>query len=183
MSGLDDLLGSLTKGTGDQGGGGLEDLLGGLLGGGSAGGSGGSGGLQDILGGLLGGGSGGSPGTAAPGGLDLAALAAALGPLLGNLLKGGGLSNLVQNAHANGLSAQADSWVGVGENEPVSAQDIRGVVGDDAVRTVAKQTGISEDEAADVLAKVVPQVVSGLTPGGQVPSDDELGQLAAKFGA
>jgi uncharacterized protein YidB (DUF937 family) len=34
-----------------------------------------------------------------------------------------------------------------------------------------------------VLAQVVPQVVSGLTPGGQVPSDDELGQLAAKFGA
>lgn len=183
MSGLDDLLGSLTKGTGKQGGGGLENLLGGLLGGGSAGGSGGSGGLQDILGGLLGGGSGGSPGTAAPGGLDLAALAAALGPLLGNLLKGGGLSNLVQNAHASGLSAQADSWVGVGENEPVSGQDIRGVVGDDAVRTVAEQTGISEDEAADVLAKVVPQVVSGLTPGGQVPSDDELGQLAAKFNA
>lgn len=65
----------------------------------------------------------------------------------------------------------------------MSGQDIRGVVGDDAVRAVAEQTGISEDEAADVLAKVVPQVVSGLTPGGQVPSDDELGQLAAKFGA
>ena len=45
------------------------------------------------------------------------------------------------------------------------------------------QPGISEDEAAAVLAQVVPQVVSGLTPGGQVPSDDELGQLAAKFGA
>ena len=42
MSGLDDLLGSLTKSAGGsgQGGGGLEDLLGGLLGGGSSGGSG-----------------------------------------------------------------------------------------------------------------------------------------------
>jgi uncharacterized protein YidB (DUF937 family) len=65
----------------------------------------------------------------------------------------------------------------------VSGQDIRGIVGDDAVRSVAEQAGISEDEAASVLAQVVPQVVSGLTPGGQVPSDDELGQLAAKFGA
>jgi uncharacterized protein YidB (DUF937 family) len=183
MPGLDDLLGSLAKGAGGQGGGGLEDLLGGLLGSGTSGGSGG-GGLQDILGGLLGGGSsGGSPGTAAPGGLDLGALAAALGPLLGHLLKGGGLSNLVQNAHANGLSAQADSWVGGGQNQPVSGQDIRGVVGEDAIKSVAQQTGISEDQAADVLAQVVPQVVSGLTPGGQVPSDDELGQLAAKFGA
>jgi uncharacterized protein YidB (DUF937 family) len=65
----------------------------------------------------------------------------------------------------------------------VSGQDIRGIVGEDAVKRVAQQTGISEDQAADVLAQVVPQVVSGLTPGGQVPSDDELGQLAAKFGA
>ena len=182
MSGLDDLLGSLTKSAGGgEGGGGLEDLLGGILGGGSSGGSGG-GGLQDILGGLLGGGSGGSPGTAA-GGMNLGALAAALGPLLAKLLQGGGLSKLLGNAQASGLSAQADSWVGTGENQSVSGQDIRGIVGDDAVRSVAEQAGISEDEAASVLAQVVPQVVSGLTPGGQVPSDDELGQLAAKFGA
>ncbi len=162
MSGLDDLLGSLTKsaGGGGQGGGGLEDLLGGLLGGAS----------------------GGSPGTTA-GGMNLGALAAALGPLLGRLLQGGGLSQLLGNAQASGLRAQADSWVGTGENQSVSGQDIKGVVGDDAVEEVAQKAGISEDEAADVLARVVPQVVSGLTPGGRVPSDDELGQLAAKFGA
>jgi uncharacterized protein YidB (DUF937 family) len=183
MSGLDDLLGSLTKSAGGsgQGGGGLEDLLGGILGG-SSGGSGSGGGLQDILGGILGGSSGGSPGTAA-GGMNLGALAAALGPLLAKLLQGGGLSKLLGNAQASGLSAQADSWVGTGENQSVSGQDIRGIVGDDAVRSVAEQAGISEDEAASVLAQVVPQVVSGLTPGGQVLSDDELGQLAAKFGA
>jgi uncharacterized protein YidB (DUF937 family) len=181
MSGLDDLLGSLTKGAGGQGGGGLEDLLGGLLGGSSSGAGGG--GLQDILGGLLGGGgSGGSPSVSA-GGMNVAALAAALGPLLGKLLQGGGLSKLLGNAQANGLAAQADSWVGTGENQSVSGEDIKGVVGHDAVREVAQQAGISEDEAADVLAKVVPQVVSGLTPAGQVPSDDELGRLAAKFGA
>jgi len=187
MSGLDDLLGSLTKGAGGgQGGGGLEDLLGGLLGGGSAGGSGGGqggGGLEDLLGGLLGGGSGGgSPGTAA-GGMNIGAIAAALGPLLGNLLKGGNLSSLLGNAQTSGLSAQADSWVADGDNEPVSGQEMKSVVGDNAVTQLAQQAGISEDEAADVLAKVVPQVVSGLTPGGQVPSDDQLGQLAAKFGA
>jgi len=182
MTGLDDLLGSLTKSAGGsgQGGGGLEDLLGGLLGGGSSGGSGG--GLQDILGGLLGGSSGGSPGTAA-GGMNLGALAAALGPLLGKLLQGGGLSKLLGNAQSSGLGAQADSWVGTGENQSVSGQDIKRVVGDDAVKEVAQNAGISEDEAADVLAQVVPHVVSGLTPDGRVPSDDELGQLAAKFGA
>ncbi|HZW40925.1 MAG TPA: DUF937 domain-containing protein [Agromyces sp.] len=61
-------------------GGGITDVLGGLLGGGSgSGGSGGSGGgLGDLLGGLLGGGSGGSGGSGG-----------GLGDLLGGLLGGG----------------------------------------------------------------------------------------------
>jgi uncharacterized protein YidB (DUF937 family) len=183
MSGLDDLLGSLRKTTGSGGksGGGLDDLLGGLLGGGSGGG-GGAGGLQDILGGLLGGtGGGGGMGTQA-GGMNLSGVVAALGPLLAKLLKGGGLSKLMQGAQASGLSAQADSWVGTGENEPVSGQEVKGVVGDDAVRELAQGAGISEDEAANVLAQVVPQVVNGLSPNGQLPADDDLDQLLAKFG-
>ena len=52
MSGLDDLIGSLAKKSG-SGGAGIEDLLGGLLGGGSGGPGAGGGGLEDLLGGLL----------------------------------------------------------------------------------------------------------------------------------
>jgi uncharacterized protein YidB (DUF937 family) len=59
---------------------------------------------------------------------------------------------------------------------------MKSVVGHDAVQQVAQQAGISEDEAAGVLAHVVPQVVNGLTPNGQLPSNDDLDQLAAKFG-
>ena len=65
-------------------GGGITDVLGGLLGGGSGGSgaaSGSGGGLGDLLGGLLGGGSGGSGGTSGSGG--------GLGDLLGGLLGGG----------------------------------------------------------------------------------------------
>jgi uncharacterized protein YidB (DUF937 family) len=184
MSGLDDLIGSITKsaGGGQGGGGGIGDLLGGLLGGvGGSQGSGG-GGLEDLLGGMLGGGSGGSSGQSS-GGVNVGALAAALGPLLAQFLQGGGLSKLLQGAQASGLSAQADSWVSTGDNLPIDGQEARVVVGDDAVHQLAQQAGISEDEAADVLAQVVPRVVNGLTPNGQVPSDDELGRLAAQFGA
>ena len=75
MSGLDDLIGSLTKskpGASRAGGGGLGDLLGGLLGGGGSGAGGG--GLEDLLGGLLGGGAG-SAGELG-GGMNMGALAA-----------------------------------------------------------------------------------------------------------
>jgi uncharacterized protein YidB (DUF937 family) len=180
MPGLDDLLGSLTK-QGGSSGGGLEDLLGGLLGGGGGSQGGGLAGLEGMLGGLLGGGSGGSPGTAAKG-MNMTAIAAALGPLIAKLVKSGGLSKMVSGAQASGLSAQADSWVGTGGNAPVSGQEIRGVVGDDTVSELAKNAGISDDEAADVLAKVVPHVVTGLTPDGQLPADNDLDQLVAKFG-
>jgi uncharacterized protein YidB (DUF937 family) len=178
MAGLDDLLGSLTKE--GSGSGGLNDLLGGLLGG-TAGGSGQGGGLEDVLGGLLGGGTSGSPGTAANG-MNVAAIAAALGPLIAKLVKSGGLSKMVSGAQASGLSAQADSWVGTGANAPVSGQEVRGIVGEDTVSQFAQQAGISDDEAADVLAQVVPHVVNGLTPDGQLPADDDLDALVAKFG-
>jgi uncharacterized protein YidB (DUF937 family) len=115
--------------------------------------------------------------------MNLGALAVALTPLLGQLLNGGGLSKLVQGARASGLSAQADSWVGTGDNLPVSGQEIRSLVGEGTVQQVAQEAGISEDEAADVLAMVVPEMVNGLTPDGQVPTDDELGKLAHQFGA
>jgi uncharacterized protein YidB (DUF937 family) len=45
------------------------------------------------------------------------------------------------------------------------------------VRRFAQDAGIPEDEAADVLAAVVPRVVNGLTPDGQVPSDEQLEAL------
>jgi uncharacterized protein YidB (DUF937 family) len=180
MAGLDELLGSLTK-QGAGSGGGLNDLLGGLLGGaGATGGSGqggGLGGLED----LLGGGASGSPATAAKG-VNVAAVAVALGPLIAKLVKSGGLSKMVSSAQASGLSAQADSWVGTGANAPVSGQEMRGIVGEDTVSQLAQQAGISDDEAADVLAQVVPQVVNGLTPDGQLPADDDLDALVAKFG-
>ena len=180
MSGLDDLLGSLTTskggGQGGQAGLGLDDLLGGLLDGG-----GGAGGLQDILGGVLGGGGGASTGTRSGGGVNMGALVATLGPLIAKFLQGGGLSKIVQGAQASGLSAQADSWVGTGANKPLPPSEVRAVIGDDAVHEVAREAGISDDEAADVLAAVVPEVVNGLTPNGQVPSDEEVDDFLAQF--
>ena len=65
-------------------GGGITDVLGGLLGGGSGGAGGSGGGLGDLLGGLLGGGSGASGGSSGPGGSG-----GGLGDLLGGLLGGG----------------------------------------------------------------------------------------------
>jgi uncharacterized protein YidB (DUF937 family) len=182
MGGLDDLIGGLTKGTGGGGGGGggIEDLLGGLLGGGSGGSSGSGGGLDDLLGGVLGGGRSGGSG-ATSGGVNMGALVGALAPLVIGMLKSGGLQKMMSGFQQRGMGTQADTWVSTGGNEQVSGSEMRVGLGDDEVRHFAQEAGIPEDEAADVLAAVVPEVVNGLTPEGHLPSDDELEALLRRL--
>jgi uncharacterized protein YidB (DUF937 family) len=97
------------------------------------------------------------------------------------MLKSGGLQKMVNGFQQQGMGAQADSWVSTGGNERVSGSEMRVGLGDDEVRHFAQEAGIPEDEAADVLAAVVPEVVNGLTPGGHVPSDDELEALLRRL--
>lgn len=171
MSGLDDLIKGVAGG---QSGGGLGDLLGGLAGGGGEGGGGG--GLGDILGGLTGGGD--AQGGGMPGGMG--GLLTALLPMLGGMLAGGGLQKVLSGFQANGLAAQADSWVGTGENAPISGADVRRVVGDDQIAQIAAGLGVSEDEAAAAVAQVLPTVVDRVSPEGHLAPDSELD---AAFGA
>lgn len=172
MPGLGDLIGSLQKAQQGGSGGGIEDVLGGMLGGGSRGGGGG--GLGDLLGGALGGGrSSAAAGTGQAGGL-----VGMLGPLLASLLASGGLQSILGGMRAQGLSAQADSWVGTGENLPIDADQVRGAVGADRIGQIAEQLGIDGDQAAGLLAKVLPGLVNSVTPDGEEPESGELEGLA-----
>ncbi|MDX3536606.1 YidB family protein [Streptomyces sp. MB09-01] len=128
----------------------LGSLPGGLLGGG---GEGRRGGGADILGSLLGALSGGGAGHAAGSN-------GANNPL-------GGLLDMLARS---GLADQAQSWVGTGENKPVSADQIKEALPDGALQQAAEQAGISPEQAADEIAQVLPQAVDKLTPQGQVPS-------------
>jgi len=144
---------------------GLDDLLGGLLGGGTDEGGGG-GGLSDILGGLTG---GPTSSTAAGGNIG-----AMLVPLLAGLIASGGLSKLLGSLKANGLSSQADSWTGTGANEPIDADQVRAALGEEELSSIAGKLGVGNDEAAAAVAQVLPQVVDHVTPGGEVPADADL---------
>ncbi|MFI9745924.1 MULTISPECIES: YidB family protein [unclassified Streptomyces] len=123
----------------------LGSLLGGLLGGGGQGGSGGAGGILGSLLGALGGAKSGGADGANP-----------LGGLLDMLTK-------------SGLVDQAQSWVGTGENQPVSGAQIADALPDDTLQKVAADAGVSTQEAADQIAQSLPQAVDKLTPAGSVP--------------
>jgi uncharacterized protein YidB (DUF937 family) len=81
----------------------------------------------------------------------------------------GGLGGLVDAFKKAGLGEKADSWVGTGQNEPVTAPEVEKGVGRDVIDDLAAQTGLSRDELLKRLSEVLPGMVDKMTPGGKVP--------------
>ncbi|NOU22477.1 MAG: LysM peptidoglycan-binding domain-containing protein [Methyloglobulus sp.] len=104
-----------------------------------------------------------------------------------NLVKGvvgmltnnaGGISGLVDKFKQSGLGDVATSWVGTGENKPVSPQQLEEALGAGKVAELAKEAGIPADKGAEVLSQVLPTVVDKMTPDGVIPEEHHLGTLS-----
>lgn len=81
----------------------------------------------------------------------------------------GGLGEILDAFRRNGLGDRADSWVGTGPNQPISAEDIERTLGIDRVGEVARQAGVPPRDAANGMAVGLPELIDKLTPRGQVP--------------
>lgn len=95
-----------------------------------------------------------------------------LGALIGSLSHGqggGSLGGLLDSLARSGLTTQKDSWVATGTNQPVTGDQIQQALPDDTLQEVAEQAGVSPRQAADRIARELPQVVDRLTPEGAVP--------------
>lgn len=138
------------------------------------------GGLFGSLGSLLGtAGGAGALGSL----LGAAGGAGGLGGLLGSLLGGGGnadqaaaggLGPLQQILEQAGLGEQVKSWIGTGQNLPVSGEQItQALSGTGALEEVSKLAssfGINESDLANQLAEGLPEAVNHLTPQGSLPA-------------
>jgi uncharacterized protein YidB (DUF937 family) len=82
----------------------------------------------------------------------------------------GGLGGLVTQMHQGGLADIAKSWVGTGANSPISGDQISKMLPPNVVDMLTKQTGLTPEELMQRLVQTLPQVVDGLTPKGQLPS-------------
>jgi uncharacterized protein YidB (DUF937 family) len=81
----------------------------------------------------------------------------------------GALGGLVSHLQANGAGAAANSWVGTGANLPIDGSQLSQALGPDLVSKIAASTGMTPDQILQQLSAVLPQVVDGLTPKGQMP--------------
>jgi uncharacterized protein YidB (DUF937 family) len=117
-------------------------------------------GLLDDLGGSLKGALGKAAAAAAPG-----LVAAALRKT--NL----GLQGVVNKLQQNGLGAQVASWLGNGSNLTITPEQLRAALGNEHVKKIAAELGLSTDEALKVLSEHLPEAVDQASPSGSLQNN------------
>jgi uncharacterized protein YidB (DUF937 family) len=100
--------------------------------------------------------------------LGAAVLPAVLGEVLGTGSQGG-LNAIVAKLEQAGLGAQVKSWIGTGQNLPITADQVRQVLGNDAVKQLAAKYNIPVDQITEVLAHQLPMAVDHASPDGKLP--------------
>jgi len=101
--------------------------------------------------------------------LSAAVLPAVLGEVLGTSSQGGTLNTIVAKLQQAGFGDQVKSWIGNGQNLPITADQLKSVLGSDVVRQLAAKYNIPIDQVAEVLAHQLPLAVDKASPDGKLP--------------
>jgi uncharacterized protein YidB (DUF937 family) len=83
----------------------------------------------------------------------------------------GGLQGLIKTFQDNGLGNEVASWIGTGQNMPVTPDQILQVIGNDRLQSIAQKFGLSPQTLTSGLAEMLPHVIDKLSPNGQLPAN------------
>jgi len=100
-----------------------------------------------------------------------------LGGLMAMLGGATALRSLMDRFEQSGLSEQAQSWIGQGDNAPIEADQVESAIGGRALEELAARFGVPISQLKSELAAALPQGVDQLTPQGRLPSDSDLARL------
>ncbi|SRR5713226_7495798 len=89
----------------------------------------------------------------------------------------GGISGLQQMFQEKGLGGVIGSWIGTGQNLPVSADQLQNVLHGGALDQMAAKAGIDPSQLTSMMSTLLPNVIDKLTPNGQVPDSGALAQM------
>ena len=142
------------------------------------------GGIGDILGGLLGGKPASVPATnvgANPNASLKDLLPGGLGELLGGAAAGtaisGGIGALIKEFQQGGLGQAAQSWIGTGPNQRIASNDLERALGSDTLNALSKQTGVAREDLLAGLSQHLPDLIDRLTPNGRLPTEAEASRM------
>jgi uncharacterized protein YidB (DUF937 family) len=93
---------------------------------------------------------------------------------------GAGMNSLLDNLSTSGMDDQVKSWVGTGDNKPITPDQVTTAFGADHIAQAAKDAGVSPQVAADQLAKVLPQVIDTASPSGHAPATSDFEEMFSK---
>ncbi|MCB1023910.1 MAG: DUF937 domain-containing protein, partial [Acidobacteria bacterium] len=86
----------------------------------------------------------------------------------------GGFLGFMDKFKEAGLSDTVTSWITGGDNADITDDQVKEALGGDTIRTIADQTGLSEEKTTSAIGYMLPQVVDTLTPDGEVPDQESL---------
>src|SRR5215469_1914239 len=95
----------------------------------------------------------------------------------------GGLGGLQQIFQQKGLGNVMSSWIGNGQNLPISADQMQNVLHGSTLQNMAEQSGMNTGQVSSLLSQMLPHLVDKLTPNGQVPDAGALAQMMKGFAA
>jgi uncharacterized protein YidB (DUF937 family) len=123
--------------------------------------------FDDIIGNMLGGAGG-----------EQANLGGIMEVLSG--LDAGGVNGLLQSFQQKGLGDIVSSWVGTGQNLPISAEQIKEGLGSDLLASLAEKSGLPAEALSSQIAGYLPDFIDTITPDGTVPEGGLL-ELGMKY--
>ena len=91
--------------------------------------------------------------------------------------KAGGIQGVIEKFQTSGLGDIVASWVGTGQNQAVTPEQITQALGGDNVQIVVKKANIPVEQSGSVLSALLPVLIDQLTPNGQVPQQSQMMDL------
>ncbi|MFM7169320.1 MAG: YidB family protein [Cyanobium sp.] len=94
--------------------------------------------------------------------------------LLSKFLKdNGGVSGLAEKFQSGGAGEIFASWVSTGDNKSIAAEKISAILGSAQVQQIAQKLGVDPNQASDLIANLLPQVIDKITPDAKVEPNPE----------
>jgi uncharacterized protein YidB (DUF937 family) len=87
-----------------------------------------------------------------------AQIARSLGPAV--------LGGVLEQLNQNGMGAKVNSWLGRGENQPITPDEIRTALGNETLQQVARSLGVPIEQVTEILAQHLPAAVDHASPNG-----------------
>src|SRR5215475_6940528 len=89
----------------------------------------------------------------------------------------GGIAGLERMFQQKGLGSIISSWIGTGQNLPISGDQLQSVMQGGALQNMASKSGMDVSQLTSLFSKLMPHAVDRMTPNGQIPDSNAVSQM------